>query len=153
MPFAVLAKSDHCASSVFMRWLLVIPAVLKPNTTLPLRLAQPSSRFRDVHPSFSLDPPVSRSVQLRPDRIIGPRIRNDDTSGIAVAVWEIPKLYHDRPLFTRSKGERISRINGLLLSGKGLRKHQSQSGGGARLNYTLRAANVPEAVRGALVLR
>jgi hypothetical protein len=56
-------------------------------------------------------------------------------------------------LFTLSKVEPMSGIDGLIVSGRGLREQQSQAGAGAQLEYTVRAANMPEAVHGVLVLR
>jgi hypothetical protein len=135
---------------------LQMPAKLKPKKKLPVRPAEPSRDPYGVRAaSLGLWDASNRSRaahQPRPDRIIGPRIQND-ASGIAAAVWEVPTLYHDRPLFTRSMIEPQMGINGLLISGKGLRGHQSQAGAGAQLNYTVRAANVPEAVHGVLIVR
>jgi hypothetical protein len=134
-----------------------IPAVLEPRKKLPVRPAEPSrdpfgtrDKMLDV---MSLSSQHRPAPQPRPDRIIGPRIYSDDGSGKAVVVWEVPKLYHDRPLFTLSKVEPMSGIDGLIVSGRGLREQQSQAGAGAQLEYTVRAANMPEAVHGVLVLR
>jgi hypothetical protein len=134
-----------------------IPAVLEPRKKLPVRPAEPSrdpfgtrDKMLDV---MSLSSQHRPTPQPRPDRIIGPRIYSDDGSGKAVVVWEVPKLYHDRPLFTLSKVEPMSGIDGLIVSGRGLREQQSQAGAGAQLEYTVRAANMPEAVHGVLVLR
>jgi Schlafen, AlbA_2 len=128
---------------------LQMPTMLKPKNELPERPTQPSNA-RYTLPSLATSMPSSgQSIPPRPDRIRGPRIQSDDASGIAVAVWEIPKLYHDRPLITRSR----SSTNGLLISGRGLREHQSQVDAGMQLEYTVRAGNVPETLNDVLNLK
>jgi hypothetical protein len=132
--------------------ILAMPTALKPGITEPVRPRQPSIKTSSA---VGLVPPISSvrsSIQPRPDRIIGPSIVSKNASGRAQAIWEIPKLYHDRPLFTRSKVDPTHKRTGLLISGSGLRTLQAEGNGGARLDYTVRAANVPEALRGILIL-
>jgi len=136
--------------------ILTIPAVLKPGTTLPAKPSRPSIVPNDVDRFIpSVSAAATSSIRSRPDRILGPNIGSEDASGRVTAVWEVRKLYHDRPLFTRTTYDLKTRLgrNGLFISGKGLRQLQSQAGGGAQLNYTIRAANVPETLHGVLVLR
>jgi hypothetical protein len=139
---------------------LRMPSVIKPKRKVPVRPAKPSedpygvrAATLDATTAFRASAPSSLAQQPRPDRIIGPKIRSDDASGIAVAIWEVPKLYHNRPLFTRSMIEPVSGIDGLLISATGLREHQSQAGVGAQLEYTVRAANVPDTMHGVLILK
>ena len=134
-----------------------VPAVLEPRKKLPVRPAEPS---RDPYgtrdkmlDAVRLSSQPRPAPQPRPDRIIGPRIYSEDGSGKAVVLWEVPKLYHDRPLFTVSTFEPKGGIDGLIVSGRGLREQQSQAGTGAQLKYIVRAANVPEVVHGVLLLR
>jgi hypothetical protein len=137
--------------------IMQMPAMLRPKRELPVRPAEPSRDPYGVNAARIAALDVSKSSvpasRPRPDRIIGPRINIDDASGIAVVVWEVPTLYHDRHLITRSIKEPLIGTKGLLISGRGLREHQSQAGAGAQLKYTIRAANVPEAVQDVLILR
>jgi hypothetical protein len=135
--------------------ILEMPAALKPGTALPTKPREPSSRTRPELTGMLPIPSTRTSIQPRPDRIIGPSIVKDDASDRVWATWEIPKLYHDRPLFTRSKVElkyQKSRTN-LVISGSGLRTVQDEEDGRVRLHYTVRAANVPETLRGVLILK
>jgi hypothetical protein len=140
--------------------ILAMPAALKPGTALPIRPRKPSRRSSDRRSSELAEKlrsisPTRHPTQPRPDRIIGPSIVSEDVSDRAIAFWEIPKLYHDRPLFTRSKVDLKTQQTrtSLVISGSGLRTLQAEEDGGVRLNYTVRAANVPETLRGILILR
>lgn len=79
----------------------------------------------------------------------GSSLYDDGVSCTLEAKWEVGKLYHDRPLFKRSDGEEIG---GLLISGSGYRGFLSRGGGEVRLAYAMRAANLPDALRGVVVL-
>ncbi len=129
---------------------LEVPAVLRPREWLP---EKPDPPRNPLYGSDLLIPdafPTNWTKQNSPDSLIGPEICNSSTSGTVEAMWEVGKLYHDRPLFTRSDADEV---NGLLISGKGLGKLLAQVGGGAELKYAVRAANIPSTLRGAVVLK
>jgi Putative DNA-binding domain len=127
---------------------LDVPADLRPREVLPSRPQRP----RDFVLS-SRTQPASRGVlskQTSPDSLIGPKIYDTTGLGIAQAVWEVGKLYHDRPLFTRSNADEVG---GLLISSEDYCERLSQVGGEVHLKYAVRAANVPETESGVLILR
>jgi hypothetical protein len=128
---------------------LEVPAELWPKGELPERPERP----RDYLPSPVSTPRhwrIGLTKQNAPDLLIGPEIHSGGNASIAEVVWEVGKLYHDRPLFTRSDADDVG---ALLISGRDYREYLSRVGGSVRLDYTVRAANVPEAVRGVVVLR
>jgi len=138
---------------------LTMPAALKPSKALPVRPEQPSEFPRHMFDVSRSIPSTVPPAQHRPDRITGPTLSSNDASGVAVAVWEVRKLFHDRPLFLRSRVEemgslgKVEKIGGLAISAEGLRGHTSKGDDRTRIVSTKRAANVPEAVHGVLTLR
>jgi len=78
-----------------------------------------------------------------------------------MASKDITERLHKRDKFWLRKGEvwvrkmgsEATSMSGLVISGKGLREHISLAGEGAQLNYAVRAANVPDTLRGVLILR
>ena len=135
--------------------ILEVPAALKPGTAIPAKPREPSIRARSELTAMLPSIHSTRTpVQPRRDRIIGPTIHTAAASDTVWATWEVPTLYHHRPMFTRSKVDlkyRKSRTS-LVISGLGLRTVQEEDGK-ARLPYTIRAANVPETLRGVLILK
>jgi hypothetical protein len=125
---------------------LAVPAELSPEEDLPEEPERPRSFLE----SSVTMPRFFPSKHGSPDSLIGPEIHEDDGGGQAAAVWEVGKLYHDRPLFTSSD---LEEVGGLLISRKGYEYLARRAPGGVRLDYAVRAANVPETLRGSLVLK
>lgn len=128
---------------------LLVPAELRPREGLPEEPERPRSPLEPA--PFAGGIPALVSKQNSPDSLIGPELyavgnEADETD----AMWEVGRLYHDRPLFTDSDREEVS---GLFISRSGYEELARRSPEGIRLRYAVRAANVPETLRGCLVLR
>lgn len=128
-----------------------IPAELRPKQELPDTPYRPrdsilSTYGRGAAGALQFLP----SKQSSPDTLIGPEVNEFGTPEGAEAVWEVGKLYHDRPLFTHSDTEGVG---GLLIYARGYEKLLPKAGGTVDLSYTVRAANVPDALNGVLTLR
>jgi hypothetical protein len=128
---------------------LEVPAQLRPREALPKRPEKPLSIMQRYSQAMGTRTRYVVSKQNSPDSLIGPVISDADKLGMAQAVWEVGKLYHDRPLFTDSEE---NDIDGLLISSENYKYLLSQAGGKVQLEYALRAANMPEKVRGVLSL-
>lgn len=93
----------------------------------------------------SLSPKYTLSKQNAPEALLGPELDHDRR----LAVWEIGRLYHGRPVRTDSDEEYV---NGLLLDRISLEAMAGEERL-VELRYTIRAANLRQPVEGALRLR
>lgn len=123
---------------------LEMPAGLPSGGELPERPQRPRGVFGRTHL-----PSTAHLHYSDQGTLIGPELR-DGAGGETVAVWEVGKLYHDRPLLTSSE---LEEVGGLLISRRKYEELSRRSPDGIRLDYAVRAANVPDAHRGTLVLK
>jgi hypothetical protein len=100
------------------------------NTYLP--------RTRAALPRFAF------SKQNAPEALIGPELDYDRR----LAIWEVGRLYHGRPVRTDSEPEYVE---GLLLDREPFERASSEEGV-VELRYTIRAANLRRPVEGVLRL-
>jgi hypothetical protein len=145
LDFALLNTGRAPAEDVEV--VLKVPATLQPKEELPSMPFPP--RNYPLSASTLDTPPFVISEQPPSDSLDRPQIYDTGVSGKVEAKWEVGKLYHDRPLFTHSDGDDVE---GLLISASGYKELLSRAGDGVRLVYVVRAANLPDAHRGVVVL-
>ncbi len=130
---------------------LEVPAALRPEEELPEKPEIPTSSMTDAF----RNPPVLHfaTKQNSPDALIGPEVEEarepGPESGTIRVRWEVGRLYHGRPLTSRSDEDDIE---GLLVSATACRRALEEAGE-VRLPYTIHAANLRLPVRGFLVLK
>jgi hypothetical protein len=120
-----------------------IPPELSARKDLPReKLERPVDTFIRSFRTPSLR--YTRSKQNAPEDLLGPAFDHDRR----LAVWEIGRLYHGRPVRTDSHEESVS---GLLLDRAPFERLASERDS-VQLPYTLRAANLRRPVEGTLRL-
>lgn len=126
---------------------LEVPATLSPTEELPEKPEVPtdsfSSAFRNVRT------PHYASKQNSPDALIGPYVDEGLGNSTASVRWEVGRLYHGRPLTSRSDEDDVE---GLLVSAKACRR-ALEAEGEVRLTYTIHAANLRLPIKERLVLK
>lgn len=131
--------------------ILSVPFELRPREELPEMPSRPRDLMSLVsRSSVAHIPQIPLSKHSSPDSLIGPDVYTGCASSEGQAIWEVGKLYHGRPLFTYSDADEVG---GLLISGRSYREHLSQVEGGVQLDYAVHAANVPDPLRGVVVLK
>ncbi len=119
-----------------------IPPEISCRAELPVEKPERPRDFRIV----SLGTPSTGPMiaARRPDDLIGPDLDHDSR----LAVWEVERLYHGRPVRTDSDPDYV---NGLLLDREPFERAAGE-GGSVYLRYTIRAANLRRPVEGTLRL-
>lgn len=129
---------------------LEVPAELRPKAgSLEYPWRPRNHLFRGLDTLRYDAPPFVVPNPAPPDSLGGPGIYGSGVSVTVEARWDVGKLHHGRPLLTHSDGDGVE---GLLISASNYRELLSSSDDGVRLAYTVRAANLPDAHRGAVIL-
>ena len=121
-----------------------IPQELSCRVELPME--KPERPVNTYAPNIRATMPrIAFSKQSAPEALIGPEFDHDRR----LAIWEVGRLYHGRPVRTASEPEYVE---GILLDREPFERAASEEGV-VELRYTIRAANLRRPVEGVLRLR
>jgi len=130
---------------------LEVPAAMRPEEELPEKPEMPTNSM--VGALRNTQALRFATKQNSPDALIGPEVEKvpkpGPESGVIRVRWEVGRLYHGRPLTSRSDEDDIE---GLLVPASACRRSLEEAGE-VWLPYTIHAANLRLPVRGSLILK